>query len=495
MRRPSLSLKLIAAMLFPSLLAFVAFGWLARQAAARAVEVELGRRLQTLAQLVARQISEESVALLSPGDEDSRTARNLRRRLSEVREAAALSRVYVFAADHTTRVDTGPATIGERLYRLDGSRSELTRIFSDASPVTERSAASVLFQGHDGKLYKSGFAPIESEHGPARFAVGVDGSAALYTDLIGLQRTLLLVGLLAAVLLAGLAVLLGRRVSGPLRRLSDGAKVVGDGVLNRPVPAELLRGHDEVAVLAQTLETMREGLLARDERLQMMLAGIAHEVRNPLGGMELFAGLLREELSPLPDGPAPDLDQARSYVARIQRELTHLQKVVAEFLLYARRPAPQLQPVDLRALLGEVKESAQATTAGSVCVDVVIPESVRLLADPQQLRRALENLAQNAVQACQGRPNATVTLRVEPTALDRLRLVVTDNGAGIADDVLAKMWTPFFTTRAQGTGLGLPFVREIVSDHHGQITVTTGPQGTTFVIELPCEPPVPAAPG
>ena len=73
--------------------------------------------------------------------------------------------------------------------------------------------------------------------------------------------------------------------------------------------------------------------------------------------------------------------------------------------------------------------------------------------------------------------------------------MVTDNGAGIADDVLAKMWTPFFTTRAQGTGLGLPFVREIVSDHHGQITVTTGPQGTTFVIELPCEPPVPAAPG
>ena len=107
--------------------------------------------------------------------------------------------------------------------------------------------------------------------------------------------------------------LLGRRVSEPLRRLSEGAQVVGKGVLDRPVPLALRSGHDEVAVLAQALETMREGLLARDERMQMMLAGIAHEVRNPLGGMELFAGLLREELQP-PTGPSPipmDLEQAR----------------------------------------------------------------------------------------------------------------------------------------------------------------------------------------
>lgn len=492
MRRPSLSLKLLLAMLLPSLLAFVAFGFLSRRAAALAVEAELGRRLQTVAQLLARQVADDSVALLQPGDEDSRTHRSLTRRLSEVRESASLARVYVFAVDHTARVDTGPAAIGERLYHLDGSRSELGLIFSGKAPVSQRAASSLLFYGHDGKPYKSGFAPIPSESGEPRFAVGVDGSAALYADLIGLQRTLLGVGALAAVLLTGLAILLGRRVSQPLRRLSEDAKIVGQGVLDRPVPVALRRGHDELAVLAQTLETMREGLLQRDERMQMMLAGIAHEVRNPLGGMELFAGLLHEELQPLPDAPPPDLEQARSYVARIQRELHHLQKVVADFLLYARKLPPDLQPIDASALgrlLHEVEQSARGASGSSVEVSVEIAERCpALCADSQQLRRAIENLAQNAVQACASEPNGQVRLSAEPASPRLVRIIVSDNGPGIPDDVLAKMWTPFFTTRAQGTGLGLPFVKEIVAAHKGEIEVTTSAAGTRFVLTLPTEP-------
>ncbi|MBL8636074.1 MAG: HAMP domain-containing histidine kinase [Myxococcales bacterium] len=489
MRRPSLSLKLLLAMLLPSLLAFFAFGLLSRRAAALAVEAELGRRLQTIAQLLSRQIADDSVALLQPGDEDSRTHRSLKKRLSDARESASLARVYVFAVDHTARVDTGPAAIGERLYHLDGSRSELGQIFAGTKPVSQRAASSLLFYGHDGKPYKSGFAPIPSEFGEARFAVGVDGSAALYADLIGLQRTLLGVGALAAVLLTGLAILLGRRVSQPLRRLSEDAKIVGQGVLDRPVPVALRRGHDELAVLAQTLETMRQGLLQRDERMQMMLAGIAHEVRNPLGGMELFAGLLKEELTPLPDGPPPDLEQARGYVGRILRELAHLQKVVADFLLYARKPPPDLQPIDLRSLLHEVEQSARGRSGSTVEISVEITEPCPTLrADPQQLRRAIENLAQNAVQACEKQPSGRVLLSAERARPGLVRVCVADNGPGIAQDVLAKMWTPFFTTRAQGTGLGLPFVKEIVAAHHGDIEVTTSAEGTRFVLTLPTEP-------
>ncbi len=499
MRRLSLPRKLILAMLIPSLLAFIGFGLLARQAAARAVEAELGRRLQSVAQLIARQISDDSVALLQPGDEDSRTHRNLLRRLLELRDTSALARVYIFASDHSIRVDTSGLPISARLYQLDGSRSELSPVFAGQSSLL-RSASSVLFRGHDGQLYKSGFAAIASEQGPARFAVGVDGSAALYADLVGLKRTLLFVGGLASVLLALLALWLGRRVSQPLEKLRDGAQAIGRGVLDRPVPGELLSGHDEVAVLAQTLESMRQALLARDERMQMMLAGIAHEVRNPLGGMELFAGLLREELLPSEQVRFDPL-QAQSYVERILRELGHLQRVVSEFLLYARRPPPALQAVDLHALLGEVRDSVRAT-ASEVSIEIERNSSIRasVLADPQQLRRAVENLARNAAQACEGRADPRVTLFVSHLPSGRIELQVRDNGPGIPDEVLPKIWTPFFTTRAQGTGLGLPFVREIVSDHHGTISVKTSPSGTTFVIELAAAEPAkaaetPAAPG
>ncbi len=137
---------------------------------------------------------------------------------------------------------------------------------------------------------------------------------------------------------------------------------------------------------------MRSALKARDERLQMMLAGIAHEVRNPLGGLELYAGLLRDALQDRPER----LEEVR----RIEREINYLKVVVTEFLDYARRPAPELGSVRLFELLDEVRE---LVTEGGVAVTVACPPDIRVRADAGQLRRALLNLARNAVAAAQRR--------------------------------------------------------------------------------------------
>ena len=149
-------------------------------------------------------------------------------------------------------------------------------------------------------------------------------------------------------------------------------------------------------------------------------------------------------------------------------------------------------PIDVSALgrlLHEVEQSARGASGSSVEVSVEVAESCPALrADAQQLRRAIENLAQNAVQACASEPNGQVRLSAEPASPRLVRIIVSDNGPGIPDDVLAKMWTPFFTTRAQGTGLGLPFVKEIVAAHKGEIEVTTSAAGTRFVLTLPTEP-------
>lgn len=488
MSRLSLLSKLLLAILLPTLLTFAGFGLLGHFAAARALEAELGRRLSSLAAVVAGQVSEDSVQLLAAGDEDSRTYRNLRRRLDEVRAAAGVARVYLFATDRTVRVDTDGSPIGARLYTLDSASAELRQVFREADP---RAAASLLFRGRDGSLYKSGYAPVRSSLGAPRFAVGVDGSAALYQDLIGLRRTLFIVGGSGAAAMVLLALLLGRRITGPLIRLTASARAVGSGVLDQPIAAELSQGRDEVAVLAQGLESMRQDLRARDERMQMMLAGIAHEVRNPLGGMELFAGLLREELEAVHRGEAElDGEAAISHTGRILKELRHLQAVVADFLEYARRPRPALLPTALAELLHEVADSARAKAPPHVEVQVELPaDGLAVLADGNQLRRALLNLAHNAVQACAHRQPSEaapgrVQLVAQAAAPGRVTLRIRDNGSGIPADVLPKIWTPFFTTRAQGTGLGLSFVHEIITDHGGRIDVTTGADGTTFTIDL-----------
>lgn len=492
MARFSLLTKLLLAILLPTVLSFAGFAVLGHFAAARALEAELGRRLAGIAAVAATQISEESVALLASGDETSRTYRNLRRRLLEIRDAAGVARVYLFASDLTARVDTDEVPIGTRYYGLESSRTELRQVFPTGAPG--RSSSSLLFRGRDGKLYKSGYAPISPAGGAeaGRFAVGVDGNAALYTDLIGLRKTLLYVGLGGVLTMVLLGVGFGLRLTRPLRRLRESARLIGSGVLDQPidqlvdqqstVPATR-RGGDEVAELADGLEAMRQALRARDERMQMMLSGIAHEVRNPLGGMELFAGLLAEEVhiaSPV------DVPTVQGYVQRIQKELRHLQRVVNDFLEYARRPPPQLAPTSVADLLDEVRDSVAATASGGVQVTVAAAPELVALADATQLRRALLNLAHNAVQACAAVPAEdprprTVELSAGRAADGRwVRVTVRDSGLGIPEEALPKIWTPFFTTRAQGTGLGLAFVREIVQDHGGQLDVKTGAAGTTF---------------
>jgi signal transduction histidine kinase len=205
-----------------------------------------------------------------------------------------------------------------------------------------------------------------------------------------------------------------------------------------------------------------------------MLAGIAHEVRNPLGGLELYAGLLRDALANQPER----LDE----VARIEREVGHLKAVVNEFLEFARRPSPRLETVALRPLFDEIRELASTGAPGGAAVAVDVTDGIAVRADAVQVRRALLNLARNAVAAARG---GHVQLAAVPQD-DRVRIEVRDDGPGVAPDLREKIFTPFFTTREKGTGLGLAFVREIVRDHGGEVAVRDAPGGgSVFSFELP----------
>jgi signal transduction histidine kinase len=250
---------------------------------------------------------------------------------------------------------------------------------------------------------------------------------------------------------------------------------MGRGELDDPVRRET---NDEIGLVADTMEQMREQLRARDERMQMMLAGIAHEVRNPLGGLELYAGLLRDDLT----GDAEKL----AHVARIDRELGRLKIIVSDFLEYARRPKPTVGACNVTDLLSEVRDIAVAAAGPrNVRVQMALQGTARVAGDEGQLRRALINLAHNAVQACAEDGTGEVTLGCARAGGEVL-VTVRDTGAGIDPDILAKIWTPFYTTKQSGTGLGLAFVRDIARDHGARLAVDSAPgRGTTFTLALP----------
>jgi len=456
--------KLLLGTLVPTVAALGVFGVLAHEVARRALEEELGRRLATAAAGAAATVLPEQLEALRAGDEDSLTYANVRRKLEAAREKLGVRRVIAVAGDLGARGDTaGALALGATAYELGADAAELERA-RGGTPT-----ASPLFVGHDGVPYKRAYAAVGAAGAPAGF-IAVEGSADYFAALAAFRHRLLVAGALALLAVLALTALVARRISGPVVRLADAAARMGRGDLAARIPIET---RDEIGFLAATLDDARAALAARDERLQMMLAGIAHEVRNPLGGLELYAGLLRDALAGEPERLAE--------VARIERELGHLRTVVSEFLDYARRPAPELASVAVRPLLEEVRE---LTRSPGVPVSVDAPAALAVRADAGQLRRALLNLARNATGVMQGRAGGVVLAAAVSGA--GVRIEVRDRGPGVPAELREKIFTPFFTTREKGTGLGLAFVREIVRDHGGDVRVDDAPGGgAVFRIELP----------
>lgn len=475
MRLPILA-KLLVTFTLPTMALFSLFAVVAHEVARRDLEAELGIRLSALAQTAALEIRGKYLVELGPGSEEDRAYLRARRVLANMREATGVARLYVFDRGFASRVDTADTPIGATHFQAELHRHELGRVFDHGEAVS-----SVLFEGTDGKLYKAGYAPVRASETEDEIvlALGVDAPAAYFERLADLRRSLMGYGALLALVVIAIAVVVAALITRPVRHLAAAAERIGKGDLDTAIART---SHDELGFLADTMEDMRREIAARSEKMQLMLSGIAHEVRNPLGGIKLFTGILRDEIEPG--------DDRRRHVDRIERELGYLETVVNEFLDYARRPAPELAEVDLGALLGDVIELVRPE-ADRADVPLVLEvaaredgQPVRCRADAGQVRRAALNLVRNAVQASAGVDGPEVRVSVQQAGAEAV-LAVQNRGAGIPEDVRARMFEPFFTTREKGTGLGLAFVREIIDDHGGAISARSEAGATVFEVRLP----------
>ncbi|NMB75651.1 MAG: HAMP domain-containing histidine kinase [Myxococcales bacterium] len=467
--RRRLWVRLLSAYLLPTAVIVAGIGFIAYRAARLSLEEQLGQELTAIARQAADLAARPWILELAPGDEGSRTFRNLQQKLKRLREVSGTSVIFLFDEKERALVDSeSRVAIGQAVPWLAADRAELAAVFAGEP------RASPLFWANDGLPYMTGFAPVRLD-GQVRAAVGVEGSARFFAGLVELRRTLLLAAASALLLVALVTVLVSRRITGPLRRLSRAARAIGAGELHQEIVPET---GDEIGLLAATLNDMRRSLEARDRQLQMMLSGIAHEVRNPLGGMELFAGLLREELA--------DHPHAQSHLARITTELQYLARVVTDFLDFARKKPLTPEATDPRTLLEEVAALCRpAAEKAGVSLEIENRAAGPVRWDAERIRRVILNLAQNAIQA------SSTGQRVVLSAGEvdgGVRLEVRDQGRGIPPEAKSRIFEPFFTTRQQGTGLGLALAHKIVSAHGGRLEFeSTLGQGTRFWAWLPRE--------
>jgi signal transduction histidine kinase len=298
------------------------------------------------------------------------------------------------------------------------------------------------------------------------------------------------------IVLGSIAVLLGMLVTAwvvitlrPLRRLRDATRRVAAGEYGNRIEE---RGPAEVVELAREFNSMgraieeRERELVRSERLAAvgkMAAMITHEVRNPLSSIGLNTELLQDEL----DGSS---DEAKKLLRAIHREVDRLTAITEEYLAFARLPKPKLAPEAVNPLVGALAAFVRedlATKNVKLVVELGEGDPIALV-DAAQIRQCLINLVRNASEALAGKPSGTVVLRTR-RAGDRIMIDVEDDGAGIAADVLPRMFDPFFSTKEGGSGLGLALTQQIVKDHGGDLAVqSTVGRGTTFTVSVPAKP-------
>ena len=235
----------------------------------------------------------------------------------------------------------------------------------------------------------------------------------------------------------------------------------------------------------------RERLRDRLAALGEMAAAIAHEVKNPLAGIEVMSGLLKRQLA--------DNADAQSILADIIKEAKMANAIVVEVLDFVRPIRLQVEHVAVADVIRDAMSMADShPNRGAVTVHVNVPADLPdMQGDPHQLRQIFTNLLTNAFEAMlgEGRVDISATLLAaeeevavgsDVHAVPMIQIEVADNGPGVPPDVMEKMFSPFFTTKPQGSGLGLAIVRKIVDAHDGRIDVSGRPErGTRFRVTLP----------
>ena len=265
-------------------------------------------------------------------------------------------------------------------------------------------------------------------------------------------------------------------------KLHGPGKATHLGVTVSPIRDEMGRAYGAICLFADLSEIVElEDQLRLKEslaRLGELTAGIAHEFRNGLATIHGYARLMDPERLP---------DDFRPYIAGIRSETEELGQIVTNFLNFAKPTQLVLSVIDMGAIVERAADDIRAEVQARGGELTISGQFGRVEGDDVLLRQAVSNLFRNALEACVDTHVAPRIITVGTVDREQkvLRVTVTDNGSGISPSVAERMFRPFFTTKARGTGLGLPLVQKIIVTHNGRVGAVEHEGGARLAFTLP----------
>ncbi len=409
----------------------------------------------------------------------------------------ASSYAWVWADDAVT-------ILAHKNRSLYGSRVDEAPVNLPKMVAAARSAKWGMYPEYDfaGVHKKAAF-----RHGRSRaeggfgWVVGVGvNTEDVYGPIHSMTQTLAKASALVLLLAVVVTFLVARRTTQPVQDLEAFTRRVASGDLDAQVP---VHGHDELSDLARSFNRMTSRLKENNEQLvkaekdaawREMARQVAHEIKNPLTPIQLWASLLKRAH----DDQSPEFENIlEKTIDVVQKQVRTMRDIAKDFYRFAGEHRDPV-PVSVDDVLSEVLtlNSAWASEEG---VELTRPErpgasgvGLTVLADPDELRRALVNLVSNAMEAIdgteppEGRSAHGVEAWVEQDG-SFARIVIRDTGKGISDEAQEGLFQPYFTTRSSGTGLGLAIVRRIVEDRGGSVTLENrgDVRGAVAALRLP----------
>ena len=252
--------------------------------------------------------------------------------------------------------------------------------------------------------------------------------------------------------------------------------ILGDKLSREKVRAEQ-NATERQAAYDELQKTFAQLLQAEKlASLGELSAGIVHEVRNPLASIKGAVEILEDELAPS--------SPRREFADLAKKEVERLDKLVGEFLRFARPSKLNFTPTNLNEIVESVASLVeQQAAASNISIEKILPKDLpKVSADGEQIKQVLLNLAINALQAMENGGKLTFrTFQKENSCI----VEVADTGNGINEEVLSKIFDPFFTTKEKGIGLGLSIAHRIVSQHRGQLSARNLENGCNFALSIP----------
>lgn len=347
---------------------------------------------------------------------------------------------------------------GREYSQLSLFRDEITNVDSGESDVT------MPFKGDDGQWYMLSFIRINEN-----FWLAVRESAQRLEKVEDFKKIFWLIGIGGTLLTIVMGWFLSRSITQHLDKLVTFSNQIGKGDFNVSMPKKL---KGEIKQLALAMEKMRDDLSNNQKEKENMLAQIAHEIRNPLGGIELLTNLTKEDLV---KGKVRE-----EYLNKILSEINGLKSLISSFLNYSRPSPPAYSRTNISEVVSEVKNIFQnELNRKNVRLNLNL-EIAEIWFDSSHLRQVIMNLLSNSIEAV----NINGEISVHSFSMGKCNHIsIIDSGSGILEENLNRIFDPFYTTKKDGTGLGLAICKKLCAENNSQLLVESNrSNGTKFTI-------------